>query len=239
MGRRIGMKVDILAFGAHSDDVEIGMGGTLAKYAAEGKKIVVCDLTKAEMSSNGTPESREKEAEEAAAILGVEKRINLGLPDRGLYIQKEYIDEIVRTIRFYRPRAVFAPYEVDRHPDHGNASALVKEAYFSAGIKKYGAASLGEFHKPMALYFYMINGFHHPDFVINIEDYINTKIKSLEAYQSQFTSSEGSVKTPLTEGYLESVEARERIMGKSAGLAFAEGFLAHTTLIVDKDLLGE
>ena len=233
------MKVDILAFGAHSDDVEIGMGGTLAKYAAAGKKIVICDLTRAEMSSNGTPESREREAEEAATILGVQERRNIGLPDRGLYIKQEYIDEIVRMIRLYKPKVVFAPYEVDRHPDHGNASTLVKEAYFSAGIKKYGEDSLGEPHKPTALYFYMINGFHNPDFVIDINCYIETKLKSLKAYQSQFISSEGSVSTPLTEGYLESVEARERMMGKTAGLTFAEGFLAHHTLIVDKDLLGE
>ncbi|WP_421379192.1 bacillithiol biosynthesis deacetylase BshB1 [Bacillus salacetis] len=233
------MKVDILAFGAHSDDVEIGMGGTLAKYASNGKKIVICDLTQAEMSSNGTPESRRKEAEEAASILGVQERRNLGLPDRGLYIKKQYIDEIVRMIRFYKPKIVFAPYEVDRHPDHGNASALVQEAFFSAGIRKYGEGSMGEPHKPSALYFYMINGFHRPDFVIDIKDFIKPKLKSLQAYQSQFISSAGSVATPLTEGYLESVEARERMMGKSAGLTFAEGFLAHNTLIVDKDLLGE
>ncbi|WP_409254349.1 bacillithiol biosynthesis deacetylase BshB1 [Bacillus sp. SCS-153A] len=233
------MGVDILAIGAHSDDVEIGMGGTLAKYAGEGKKIVICDLTRAEMSSNGTPDLREREAEDAASILGVQERRNVGLPDRGLYITKEYIDEIVRVIRFYKPKVVFAPYEIDRHPDHGNASALVKEAFFSAGIRKYGEDSLGKAHKPSALYFYMINGFHNPDFVIDINDYIKTKLKSLQAYQSQFIRSEGRVSTPLTEGYLESVEARERMMGKTAGLVFAEGFLAHQTLIVDKDLLGE
>jgi N-acetylglucosamine malate deacetylase 1 len=230
------MEIDILAFGAHSDDVEIGMGGTLAKYAAAGKTIVICDLTRAEMSSNGTPGIREKEAEEAASILGVMERVNLRLPDRGLYLRKDYIDEIVHVIRQYRPKIVFAPYEADRHPDHGNASSLVKEAFFSAGIKKYGE---GEPHKPIALYFYMINGFHKPDFVIDIDLYIETKIKSLEAYQSQFISREGSISTPLTEGYLESVEARERMMGKTAGLSFAEGFFAHTALIVDKDLLGE
>jgi N-acetylglucosamine malate deacetylase 1 len=233
------MEVDILAFGAHSDDVEIGMGGTIAKYAAEGKKVVICDLTKAEMSSNGTPESRGKEAEEAASILGAAERLNLGLPDRGLYMKKEFIDHIVRIIRLYKPKAVFAPYEVDRHPDHGNASVLVKEAFFSAGIRKYGGAELGEAHKPSALYFYMINGFHNPGFVIDITEYIETKLKSLQAYQSQFVRSEGSVSTPLTEGYLESVEARERMMGKTAGLTFAEGFFAHNTLIVHKDLLGE
>ncbi|MGM0845941.1 MAG: bacillithiol biosynthesis deacetylase BshB1 [Bacillota bacterium] len=233
------MEVDILAIGAHSDDVEIGMGGTLAKYAAVGKRVVICDLTRAEMSSNGTPELREEEAKKAASILGVIERTNLGLPDRGLYIQKDYIDVIVQIIRKYKPKVVFAPYEIDRHPDHGNASALVKEAFFSAGIKKYGDTSLGEHHKASSLYFYMINGFHQPDFVINIEQYIETKIKSLEAYQSQFISRAGGVSTPLTEGYLESIEARERMMGKSAGLKFAEGFLAHTTLIVNKDLLGE
>lgn len=233
------MKADILAFGAHSDDVEIGMGGTLAKYAEEGKTIVICDLTRAEMSSNGTPELREKEAEEAASILGVKERLNLGLPDRGLYTNKQYIDEIVRIIRLYKPKVVFAPYEIDRHPDHGNASALVKEAFFSAGIKKYEGSSLGEAHKPAALHFFMINGFHKPDFVIDIKNYIEMKLKSLQAYQSQFVSLEGSISTPLTEGYLESVEARERMMGKTAGLTFAEGFIAHNTLIVYKDLLGE
>ena len=233
------MKVDILAFGAHSDDVEIGMGGTLAKYASEGKSVIICDLTRAEMSSNGTPESREKEAGAAASILGVQMRLNLGLPDRGLYMKKEYIDEIVRIIRLYKPKVVFAPYQIDRHPDHGNASALVKEAFFSSGIRKYGETSLGESHKPSSLYFYMINGFHNPDFVIDINEYIETKLKSLQAYQSQFTDAEGSFVTPLTEGYLESVEARERMMGKTAGLTFAEGFIAHNTLIVHKDLLGE
>jgi bacillithiol biosynthesis deacetylase BshB1 len=125
----------ILAFGAHADDVEIGMGGSIAKLAAHGKRIGICDLTDADLSSNGTIELRKQEAKKAAEILGVTERLSLGLPDRGLLLREEFIREIASVIRRFRPQIVFAPYFEDRHPDHGNCARLVEEAVFSAGIR--------------------------------------------------------------------------------------------------------
>lgn len=230
-------RIDILAFGAHADDVEIGMGGTLAKYAAEGKKIVICDLTEAELSSNGTVSLRKEEALSAASIVGAFKRETLDIPDRGIYITDENIQKVVNVIRMHKPKVIFAPYDQDRHPDHGNASRLVKEAFFSAGIRKFHSATPA--HKADNLYFYIINGFHKPQFVVNVEAYMHTKIRSLEAYTSQFTQGAEGVSTPLTEGYIEAIEARERMMGKEAGLRYAEGFFSYNTLILHQDLLGD
>lgn len=230
--------IDILAFGAHADDVEIGMGGTIAKYAQMGKKVLICDLTKAEMSSNGTVDQRIEEANRAAEILGV-KRISLNLPDRGLYMKDEYIKEIITIIRKYKPTLVFVPYIVDRHPDHGNAARLVEEAVFSAGVRKVmGNESTGA-HHVQNLYYYMINGFHKPDFVIDISEQMKQKIDSLQAYQSQFIKSDSNVDTPLVNGYIETVEARERMFGKEVGVKYAEGFIAKKPLLIHFDLLGE
>ena len=230
--------VDILAFGAHADDVEIGMGGTLAKYAQMGKKILICDLTKAEMSSNGSVDRRMEEANLAAEILGVQ-RLSLNLPDRGLYMKDEYIKEIIPIIRKYKPKLVFAPYVVDRHPDHGNAARLVEEAVFSAGVRKVMEnESLGA-HHVKNLYYYMINGFHKPDFVIDITEYMDKKIDSLNAYQSQFIKNDRTVDTPLVNGYIETVEARERMFGKEVGVNYAEGFMSKKPLLLHYDLIGE
>src|SRR5690606_23509317 len=127
--------VDLLAFGAHPDDVEIGAGGILAKHAQAGRRTVICDLTEAELSSNGTVEIRREEARRAGEILGLASRINLGFPDRGLG-GREQIEAMARVIRRLRPRVVLAPYPKDRHPDHVAAGRMVKEAVFDAGIRK-------------------------------------------------------------------------------------------------------
>lgn len=231
-------KIDILAFGAHADDVEIGMGGTLAKFAKMGKKILICDLTKAEMSSNGTVERRLEEANRAAEILGV-NRMSLNLPDRGLYMKEEYIKEIILMVRTYKPTLVFAPYVIDRHPDHGNAARLVEEAVFSAGVRKVMENEGMDAHHVQNIYYYMINGFHKPNFVIDISACMTQKIDSLQAYQSQFVKSDAAVDTPLVNGYIETVEARERMFGKEVGVAYAEGFMSKKPLLINADLLGE
>ncbi|MBT2639082.1 bacillithiol biosynthesis deacetylase BshB1 [Bacillus sp. ISL-45] len=233
------MKLDILAFGAHADDVEIGMGGTIAKYAAEDKWIGICDLTKAEMSSNGTVEIRSREANEAAGILGVKMREALDLPDRGLFLKEEYIRKIVRVIRRNTPDIVFAPYLDDRHPDHGSCARLVEEAVFSAAVRKYDEDHGLTPHRTKALYFYMINGFHKPDFVVDVSDFINLKISALNAYESQFVKGAATFDTPLVNGYIETVEAREKLFGKEVGVAYAEGFMSKKPLLIHKDLLGE
>ncbi|MEH6973460.1 MULTISPECIES: bacillithiol biosynthesis deacetylase BshB1 [Bacillus] len=230
--------LDILAFGAHSDDVEIGMGGTIAKYAEKGFRIGICDLTRAELSSNGTVETRKSEAALAADILGVSPRISLSLPDRGLFLNEEAIREAVTVIRAYKPKLVFVPYQKDRHPDHGHAAEIVEEAVFSAGIHKYQDGNNQPAHKVQNMYYYMINGFHKPEFVIDISDTMEKKIASLRAYRSQFTRSGQSVETPLTNGYIETVEAREKLLGKEAGVAYAEGFFSKRTLVLNNDLFG-
>ena len=230
--------LDILAFGAHSDDVEIGMGGTIAKYTKKGFQIGICDLTQAELSSNGTVETRKSEAALAADILGASPRISLTLPDRGLFPSQAAIRDVVAVIRKHKPKLVFVPYPKDRHPDHGHAAEIVEEAVFSAGIHKYEDAEKQPAHKVQNVYYYMINGFHKPEFVIDISETINQKKESLAAYQSQFTRSRQSVETPLTNGYIETVEAREKLLGKEVGVAYAEGFFSKRTLLLNNDLFG-
>jgi N-acetylglucosamine malate deacetylase 1 len=231
-------KLDILAIGAHADDVEIGMGGTIAKYTSMGKVIGICDLTKAELSSNGTIGLRLQEAARAAEVLGVSVRESLDLPDRGLYIKEEYIKRVASVIRQYRPKLLFVPYFKDRHPDHGNCARLVEEAVFSAGIRKFDTEDGLLPHRVESTYYYMINGYHKPDFLIDISNHMETKKISLQAYESQFVKSDSSYDTPLVNGYIEYVEARERLFGKDAGVAYAEGFMTKTPLVVG-DLLGE
>lgn len=229
----------ILAFGAHADDVEIGMGGSIAKLAAHGKRIGICDLTNADLSSNGTIELRKQEAKKAAEILGVTERLSLGLPDRGLLLTEEFVREIASVIRRFQPQIVFAPYFEDRHPDHGNCARLVEEAVFSAGIRKYQTENCQDSHKVSRVYFYMINGFHKPDFTIDISNTMEHKIAALRAYGSQFEQTEKSVQTPLVNGYIESVEARERLFGQQVGVNFAEGFKTKVPILLERDLMGE
>lgn len=230
------MKLNILAFGAHADDVEIGMGGSIAKYSEKGFIIGICDLTEAELSSNGTVELRKQEALNASDILGVSIRETLTLPDRGLYLREENIRKVVETIRKFRPDTVFAPYYKDRHPDHGNCAQIVEEAVFSAGIKKYVTDKYNEPHRVKNIYFYMINGFHKPDFTIDISEYINQKKLSLQAYESQFIRSDNTFDTPLVNGYIETVEAREKLFGKEVGVDYAEGFKTKKPLLFDLDI---
>jgi N-acetylglucosamine malate deacetylase 1 len=231
--------LDILAFGAHADDVEIGMGGTIAKYSARGKRIGICDLTEAELSSNGTVESRREEAVVAAEILGVSVRENLKQPDRGLYLSEQLIKQVVYIIRKYRPKVVFTPYQLDRHPDHGNCTNIVEEAFFSAGIRKFETEDNLPPHRPIKIIYYIINGFHKPDLVVDVSDFMDKKVASLNAYKSQFQRTDDSYDTPLVNGYIESVEAREKLFGKEVGLQYAEGFKIKSPIVLDRDLLGE
>ncbi|WP_042346440.1 bacillithiol biosynthesis deacetylase BshB1 [Bacillus massiliigorillae] len=232
-------EIDILAFGAHADDVEIGMGGTIAKYATTGKSIVICDLTQAEMSSNGTVETRMIEAKQAGDILGIQERVNTYLPDRGLLMKEEYIARIAAIIRKYKPKLVFAPYIVDRHPDHGNSAKLVEEAVFSSGVRKYVDEQEQAPHRVEAMYYYMINGYHKPHFVVDVSNTIDDKIKSLQAYNSQFESTDTSYKTPLVDDYIESIVAREKMIGKEVGVSYAEGFFTKKPILLSNDLIGE
>ncbi|TXC93264.1 bacillithiol biosynthesis deacetylase BshB1 [Metabacillus litoralis] len=232
-------QLDILAFGAHPDDVEIGMGGTISRFSKKGLKIGICDLTMAELSSNGTVDNRQIEAKQAASILGVSQRVQLSLPDRGLFLSESSIKEVVTVIREYKPQIVFVPYFEDRHPDHGNCARLVEEAVFSAGIRNFQDEGNNSAHRVRDLHYYMINGFHKPDFVVDISKEIKNKIDSLKAYKSQFDMAEGSTQTPLTNGYIDAVESRERLYGKEVGVMYAEGFKTKKPILLSEDLIGE
>jgi N-acetylglucosamine malate deacetylase 1 len=226
------MKLDILAFGAHADDVEIGMAGTIAQYTKSGHSVGICDLTEAELSSNGTVQKRKEEARQAADILGIDYRTNLQLPDRGLFLSQDIIKKVTSTIRATKPSIVFAPYFQDRHPDHGKCAEIVKEAVFNAGIRKYEDEQKLSPHRVQSFYYYFINGFHRPDFVIDITNEIDKKRAALQAFKSQFTLEDNSVQTPLTDGYVETVINRERVFGKEVGVTYAEGFKSDKPIIM-------
>ncbi|MCM3171486.1 bacillithiol biosynthesis deacetylase BshB1 [Paenibacillus sp. MER 99-2] len=224
------MSLDILIFGAHADDAEIGMGGTIAKHTAAGLKVGVCDLTRAEMSSNGTVERRAEEAEEASRVLGLSCRSNLGLPDRGLYITPEHIQAVTAEIRRHAPRVVFAPYWEDRHPDHVMCSKIVQEAIFNAKLRNYmpelPAVQVKE------CYFYFINDIGRADLIVDISEHYEQKENSLLCYRSQFEMGVGTVSTPLNQGYIERVRARDSLLGQRSLIPFAEGFATLTPYVV-------
>lgn len=224
--------LDILIFGAHADDAEIGMGATIAKHTERGLRVGICDLTYAEMSSNGSVETRLEEAEQAAKILGLSVRTNLGLPDRGLFVTQTNIERITQEIRKFKPRLVFAPYWQDRHPDHIACSSLIQEAVFNAKLRKYLPESdpVNVEH----MYFYFINDVYDADLVVNVTDCYDKKIAALSAYRSQFIAGQGTVATPLNQGYVERVEARDRLMGQKRMLTYAEGFVSKLPLVVER-----
>ncbi|MFC8687542.1 bacillithiol biosynthesis deacetylase BshB1 [Brevibacillus porteri] len=219
--------LDILAIGAHPDDVEIGAAGSLILAAKQGKRVGILDLTYAELSSNGTVERRQQEATAADKVMGVAARYNFGLPDRGLEaVRESAIERVVKLIRETRPAIVLAPYFADRHPDHESVSRIVREAVFNAGIRKYLAEPSLPAYRPSQFLYYFINSTVTPQVVVDITAVYSQKMEALRCYRSQFELEEGSVQTPLTNGYLESVEYRERLFGQQAGVAYAEGFVS-------------
>ena len=227
----MGNKLDILIFGAHADDAEIGMAGTILKHTAAGLSVGICDLTEAEMSSNGTVELRKREAEEAARVMGLAVRSNLGLPDRGLFATPGNIETVTAEIRKYSPSVVFAPYWEDRHPDHVACSRLVEEAVFNAKLRRYMPAL-----PPVRvdeLYFYFINDLAKADVIVDVSPYYDKKVEALSCYRSQFEKTDkDSVVTPLTEGYIERVRARDALLGQRQFIPYAEGFASKTPYVV-------
>lgn len=223
--------LDILVFGAHPDDAEIGMGATIYKHVKAGYRVGICDLTQAEMSSNGTPQTREAEAADASRLLGLASRSNLGLPDRGLRLEPEQIDAIVKEIRRLRPRIVFAPYWQDRHPDHVMCGKLVEEAVFNAKLRKMVSDM-----EPFAvehLYYYFINDVYEPQFIIDVSEDYEMKLKSLEAYRTQFFADNGEVVTAINQGFLDYIRARDKAAGQRFGYAYAEGFVGKRPLTMN------
>ncbi|WP_276351558.1 bacillithiol biosynthesis deacetylase BshB1 [Cohnella caldifontis] len=226
-------RLDLLIFAAHPDDAEIGMGGTIVKHTAAGRKVGIIDLTYAELSSNGDVETRQREAAAASRELGLSVRENLGLPDRGLTPVAAQLDLMVSAIRRHRPRFVFAPYPIDRHPDHAACGRMAEEAVFNAKLRRYRPEEPA--WTADMLLFYFINDVHAPGLVVDITEEQPRKMAALRAYRSQFEPAGDLadwVETPLTRGYLDNVEARDRLFGQPHRLLYAEGFIAKGPLRV-------
>lgn len=231
------MAIDLLAIGPHPDDVELGMGGTLAKHKAAGLTTAIVDLTRGEMGSNGSPAERVAEGERAAEILGCAWRRNLGLPDRGLdWRDPEQLRRLVTAIRTVRPRVLAANWGADRHPDHSAAHRLIEEAVFTAGLRRYETDQSP--FRPARIIFYFINDEQEPSFVVDITPFQAQKIESVFAHVSQFSTSpyQTRLNRPMGLPYL--VESRDRLFGAKAGVQYAEGFIVKQPIILPDLLVG-
>ena len=225
------MPTDLLVFGPHPDDLEIGLGGTIARHAANGWEVGLCDLTRGEMGSNGTPEERLREAEEARQALGAAWRENLGWPDRGVTGTREQLDQVTALVRRCRPRVVAIPHWEDRHPDHGAASRVLTEAIFNSRLRRYRAE--GEPWAPQWVCHYFINDHGPISFAIDVSAYYETKLRALDCYRSQFRP-EGpeSVDTRLTApSFRRLIMSRDGHFGALTGVVYAEGIVVREPIL--------
>jgi bacillithiol biosynthesis deacetylase BshB1 len=225
------MAIDLLVFGPHPDDIEIGAGGIVARHAALGFGVGLCDLTAGEMGTNGSIEERLKESEEARRALGAAWRENLRWPDRQIGKDPAHLDEAVALVRRHRPRVVAAPYWVDRHPDHAAASAIVTEAVFNSGLRRYRAEA-GDAWKVEWICYYFINDGAAPSFVVDVTEYYEQKRRALDCHSSQFRGGAGVVGTRLnTPIFRQMIESRDAQFGALAGVPWAEGFVVREPLL--------
>ena len=223
------MKVDILAIGAHPDDVELGCGGTLAKLISEGKTVAVIDLTQGELGTRGTNVTRAEEAAESTRIMGYVSRENLKMKDGFLVNSEDYQMQIVKMIRKYQPEMVFANAIDDRHPDHAKASKLVSDACFLSGLVKIETSLDNESQKawrPKHIFNYIQWKNITPAFVIDVSDFMEKKIEACLAYKTQFYDPNSTEPmTPIaSKDFLESLTYRAQDLGRLSGVNFAEGF---------------
>jgi len=225
------MSIDILVFGPHPDDIEIGLGGTVARHAAAGHQVGLCDLTRGELSSNGTPERRQSEAAEAARVLGAAWRENLGWPDGGIACTPELIRSAVDIIRRHRPRALALPYWDDRHPDHRAASDVLAAAAFTSGLRRYETGD-APWRADWVCY-YFINDGATPSFVIDVSEHYERKRRALACYASQFMPADGAaVETRLTAPtFQQLIESRDAQFGALVGVRFAEGIVVKEPVV--------
>ena|GEM_PF-50402 len=225
------MKLDLIAFGAHPDDTELGCSGTLASLAQAGKKIGVIDLTRGEMGSRGTMEKREQEAAKSSALIGLKVRKNLGLPDTEIQNHRAFQIPIIREIRRYRPRIVILPPFEDRHPDHGMAARLVSDAVFYSGLLKIQTQSEDGMdqqpYRPPHVLTYMLDTPFEPDIVFDISDTMEVKKQAVRAFDSQFDVADPGDE-PVTyisdPAFFETLIARARRYGYRCGFEFGEPF---------------
>jgi bacillithiol biosynthesis deacetylase BshB1 len=232
------MKLDILAFGAHPDDVELGCSGTILKEISLGKTVGIVDLTRGELGTRGSAEIRDQEAADAAKILGVSVRENLNMRDGFFVNDEKHQLEIIKMIRKYQPEIVLCNAIDDRHIDHGKGSKLVSDASFLSGLLKIETVLDGEIQKPWRpklVYHYIQWKNIEPDFVVDITGFTDKKIESILAYRSQFYDPDSKEpESPISsKNFLESLNYRSRDLGRLTGVEHAEGFTVERYLAVN------
>ncbi|EAQ41396.1 bacillithiol biosynthesis deacetylase BshB1 [Polaribacter sp. MED152] len=232
------MKLDILAFGAHPDDVELGCGATLAKEISLGKKVGIVDLTRGELGTRGSAELRDKEAQKSAEILRVEVRENLAFADGFFTNDKDHQLAIIQMIRKYQPKIVLCNAIDDRHIDHGKGSKLVSDACFLSGLARITTHYNNEVQqewRPENVYHYIQWKNIEPDFVVDVSGFIDLKVQSVLAYSSQFFDPESDEpETPITsKNFIDSVTYRARDLGRLIGVEHAEGFTTERYVAVE------
>lgn len=230
-------KVDILAFAAHPDDIELSCSGTLMKHIAQGLKVAIVDLTEGELGSRGTVQTRYAEAELASKIMGVTHRENLQMPDGFFEINETNILKVITAIRKYQPQIILANALKDRHPDHGMGAQLVSKAHFLSGLLKIETTFNGEkqsHHRASQLYHYIQDDYLEPDFVVDITPFFERKKQSILAYATQFYQGENSLNGPQTPissaDFFNFLEARARDFGRIVQKTYAEGFVSSRKL---------
>lgn len=223
------MHLDVLAFGAHPDDVEISAGGTVAQLVASGKKVGIIDLTRGDLGTRGSAELRTQEAAKSAEILGASARENLDMPDGFFGYTEENQRKIIRMVRKYTPDIVLANSLTDRHPDHGKGARLVADACFLAGLRKIeteldGVAQTA--HRPRAIYHYSQDRYLKPDIVVDVTSYFDKKMEAIAAFGSQFFNPNSTEpKTPISGSeFFEFIKARCMDFGRPSGFLYGEGF---------------
>jgi bacillithiol biosynthesis deacetylase BshB1 len=224
------MKLDILAFGVHPDDVELGCAGTIMAAIDQGKKVGIVDLTRGELGTRGTPTTRTQEAAAAAKIMGVDIRENLDMADGFFANDEAHQRKIIALIRKYQPDIILANAPEDRHPDHGRSAKLVSDAAFLSGLRKIETIHDGasqQAWRPAYTFHYIQDRFIQPSFVIDITKYMDRKIEAVLAYGTQFNSADTSepqtyISSPQ---FLETVKARALMLGKRIGVGYAEGYI--------------
>jgi bacillithiol biosynthesis deacetylase BshB1 len=228
-------ELDILAFGAHPDDVELSSAGTIIHHVNKGYKVGIVDLTMGQLGTRGSAELRLQEAEKAAEIMGLSARENLGFEDGFFRNDPEHMIPIIRMIRKYRPKLVICNAVSDRHPDHKRASELVKESCFYSGLKKIETDLIGQNqteYRPARVLTYIQDHYHNPDIVVDITPYFDKKMESIMAFSSQFYNPESKEKdTPISsKAFVEFLASRSREYGRLIGVEYGEGFMTDKAL---------
>ena len=226
------MKLDILAIGAHPDDVELGCSGTLINEIRNGKKVGVIDLTEGELGSRGNVETRYEEAAKASMIMGIHVRENLKMADGFFRNDEENQRKLIIELRKYQPEIVIANSLNDRHPDHGKAAKLIADSCFLSGLRKVEtkdeSGNQQEAWRPKYVFHYIQDRYHEPDFIVDITNVFEQRMEAVKAYTSQFYNPDNEDDGPQTyistPDFLESVVARARMIGKKIGVKYAEGY---------------